>query len=264
MTASPPGPLSTPWGGGDSRWGWAALVLVLALAAILRMGAPGITEFKRDEGNLSQLALDLVHGREWPLLGLSSSVNVPNPPISVYLMAIPFFFSDSPIFATMFVGLLNVIAVGLVWGLARRYYGPRAALIAGLLYAVSPWAVLYSRKIWAQDLLPPFVIAVIFTGLLGYGEGRRWARWAHWPLLALAVQIHYAAFTLIPISLLMLLLWPQADPAARPVDRAGCRGADRDPGADRRVSGRLAVAGHPARAVGVQPGTRARDQHDGT
>ncbi len=96
-----------------------------ALAAILRLGAPGITEFKRDEGNLSQLALDLVHGRDLPLLGLSSSVNVPNPPISVYLFAVPFVFSDSPIPATLFVGVLNVIAVGLAWGLARRYYGPR-------------------------------------------------------------------------------------------------------------------------------------------
>ena len=117
-------------------------------------------------------------------------------------------FSDSPIPATLFVGVLNVIAVGLTWGLARRYYGPVAAITAGILYAASPWAVIYSRKIWAQDLLPPFVVATVFTGLLGYGEGKRWARWAHWPLLAITVQIHYGAFTLIPLSLLMLALWP--------------------------------------------------------
>jgi len=103
--------------------------------------------------------------------------------------------------------VLNVIAVALTWWLARRYYGWRAAVIAGLLYAVSPWGILYSRKIWAQDLLPPFVVATVLTGLLGFGEGKRWARWAHWPLLALTVQIHYAAFILIPLSLLMLALW---------------------------------------------------------
>jgi 4-amino-4-deoxy-L-arabinose transferase-like glycosyltransferase len=188
---------------------WGALALILLLAAILRLGAPGITEFKRDEGNLAQLALELAHGRDLPLLGLSSSVNVPNPPISVYLFAVPFALSDSPMVATVFVGVLNVIAVGLVWGLARRYYGPVAAITAGILYAAAPWAAIYSRKIWAQDLLPPFVVATVFTGLLGYGEGKRWARWAHWPLLALTVQIHYGAFTLIPISLLMLALWPQ-------------------------------------------------------
>jgi 4-amino-4-deoxy-L-arabinose transferase-like glycosyltransferase len=191
------------------RWEWGALALILLVAAILRMGAPGITEFKRDEGNLAQLALDMAHGRNLPLLGLSSSVNVPNPPISVYLFAVPFVFSDSPIPATLFVGALNVIAVGLAGALARRYYGPVAAITAAVLYAVSPWAVIYSRKIWAQDLLPPFVVATVFTGLLGYGEGKRWARWAHWPLLAITVQIHYGAFTLIPLSLLMVALWPQ-------------------------------------------------------
>lgn len=188
------------------RWEWAALAAILLLAAVVRMGAPGITEFKRDEANLSQRALDLVHGRELPLLGIGSSVSVPNTPISVYLFAIPYAFSDSPILATLFVGLLNVIAVGLAWVLARRYYGPAAALVAGTLYAASPWAAIYSRKIWAQDLLPPFVVAVIFTGLLGFGERRRWAQWAHWLLLAITVQIHYAALVLIPLSLGMLLI----------------------------------------------------------
>ncbi len=105
---------------GEGRWEWVALALILLVAASLRLGAPGITEFKRDEGNLAQLALDMAHGRNLPLLGLSSSVNVPNPPISVYLFAVPFVFSDSPIPATLFVGALNVVAVGLAWALARR------------------------------------------------------------------------------------------------------------------------------------------------
>jgi hypothetical protein len=67
--------------------------------------------------------------------------------------------------------------------------------------------VIYSRKIWAQDLLPVFVVAVVLTGLLGFGENRRWARWLHWPLLGLTLQIHYASLTLIPLSLLMIILW---------------------------------------------------------
>ena len=186
---------------------WALLACILLLAAVVRLGAPGISEFKRDEANMSQMALDLVEGRRVPLLGLSSSVNVPNPPISVYLFALPYTLDRNPIAATLFVGLLNVLAVALTWALARRWYGSTAALAAGLLYAVSPWAAIYSRKIWAQDLLPPFVVLTVFTGLLGYADNRRWARWLHWPLLAITVQIHYGAFTLIPLSLLMLVLW---------------------------------------------------------
>ncbi len=186
---------------------WALVACILLLAAAVRLGAPGISEFKRDEANMSRAALDMVEGHGVPLLGLSSSVNVPNPPISVYLFALPYALDHGPIAATLFVGLLNVLAVALTWALARRWYGPTAALAAGLLYAASPWAALYSRKIWAQDLLPPFVVLTVFTGLLGYAENRRWARWLHWPLLAITVQIHYGAFTLIPLSLLMLAQW---------------------------------------------------------
>ncbi|MBN1203240.1 MAG: hypothetical protein JXJ20_15435 [Anaerolineae bacterium] len=198
-------PIGTP----VRRWELVALVVMLLVAAGLRLGAPGITEFKRDEANLSRLALDLARGRDLPLLGIRSSVDVPNPPVSVYLFALPYALDDTPLLSTLFVGALNVIAVALAWWLARRYYGPLAALVAGALYAAAPWAVIYSRKIWAQDLLPPFVAATVFTGLLGFGEGKRWARWLHWPLLALTVQIHFGAFTLIPLSLLMLVLWWQ-------------------------------------------------------
>jgi hypothetical protein len=170
-------PVKTP----IRRWEWAALIAILLVAAALRMGAPGITEFKRDEANLSRLALALVEGRDFPLLGIRSSVNVPNPPINVYLFALPYAVDHSPVTATLFVGALNVIAVALTIAVARRYYGPAAGIAAGLLYAASPWAAIYSRKIWAQDLLPPFVVATVFTGLLGYGESKRWARWIHWP-----------------------------------------------------------------------------------
>jgi 4-amino-4-deoxy-L-arabinose transferase-like glycosyltransferase len=191
------------------RGEWIALALILLLAAALRLGAPGISEFKRDEANMMTRALDLARGRDLPLLGLSSSVNVPNPPVSVYLFAVPLLFSDSPLPATLYVGALNGLAVLLTWALTRRYLGMRAALIAALLYAASPWGAIYARKLWAQDLLPPFVVLTVFTALLGYAEDRRWARIAHWPLLALTVQIHYAAASLIPISLLTLALWPR-------------------------------------------------------
>ncbi|MBN1427193.1 MAG: glycosyltransferase family 39 protein [Anaerolineae bacterium] len=183
------------------------LVVILMLAAGLRLGAPAIAEFKRDEANLSRLALDLARGRSVPLLGITSSVGAPNPPISAYLFAVPYLVDDSGVAATLFVGLLNVIAVILTWWLARRTFGARAAAVAGILYAAGPWAVIFSRKIWAQDLLPVFVVATVLTGLSGFREGKRWAKIAHWPLLVLTMQIHYGAFTLFPLSLLMMFLW---------------------------------------------------------
>src|SRR5688500_1177388 len=87
-----------------------ALLCILLLAAFLRLSSPGVVEFKRDEANLSYLALDFARGRSLPLLGISSSVGVPNSPLSVYIFSIPYLITSDPIVATQFVGLLNVVA----------------------------------------------------------------------------------------------------------------------------------------------------------
>src|SRR5258708_31321204 len=167
---------------------WIALAAILILAAILRLGAPGVVEFKTDEANLSERALDLVRGRDVPLLGIDSSVGVPNSPVSIYILTIPFAISSNPLVVTQFIGLLNVIAVGLLCAIARRYYGPLAAIVAGLLFAISPWAVIYSRKIWAQDMLPVFILLTLGPGLLGFVEGKRRAHLFHLPLLPIPGQ----------------------------------------------------------------------------
>src|SRR5260221_1597523 len=185
---------------------WAALVVIMILAAALRLGAPGIVEFKTDEANLSVLSLDLVHGRSLPLLGIDSSVGIRNAPVSVYLMAIPYLFTSNPVIATSYVGLLGVIAVLLLYALVRRYYGPVGALTGAALYAVGPWAVIFSRKIWAQDMLPLFVLLTIGAALLGFLEGKRWAQLACLPLLAITGQIHYGTFVIIPAIIYLIVV----------------------------------------------------------
>lgn len=169
-----------------------ALLGILALAAFLRMAWPGLMDFKLDEAHLYALALDLAQFKAFPLHGIGSSIGLPNTPISVYLFALPLFIWQSPLAATLWVGALNTAAVGLTYWFTRRYWGSAVALVASLLYAVAPWAVLYSRTIWAQDLLPFFVICYIITAALTFVEGR--PRWliAHGLCLALVAQIHFS------------------------------------------------------------------------
>ena len=59
--------------------------------------------------------------------------------------------------------------------------GRTVALLAGLTYALNPWAILYSRKIWAQDFHTPFVLLGLGLGLYGFIEGKRWAQAACLP-----------------------------------------------------------------------------------
>ena len=186
-------------------WEWIGLAFVLLLAAYLRLGSPGVVEYKSDEASLSHLALDLAHGRSFPLLGISSSVGIPNAPVNVYVLAIPYLFSDNPQHATQYIGLLNVIAIGFTFVLVRRYCGVGTALVVALMFAANPWSIAFSRKIWAQNMLPVFVVATVGTGIEGFIEGKRWARLIHLPLLVLTGQIHYGTFVLVPVTL--FLLW---------------------------------------------------------
>lgn len=182
------------------------LTLTLTLAATLRMGWPGLTEFKADEARLYTLAADMAAGN-FALRGIGSSVGVPNFPMSVWLYSLPLLVWQHPYSATLFTGLLNTLAALLVWLFARRIWPGSVipALVATVLFTVSPWAVLYSRKIWAQDLLPVFVVGWAFAAYLTYAERRpRWML-VHLLCLAIAAQIHLAAFALIPATGILAL-----------------------------------------------------------
>lgn len=181
------------------------LALILLLAAALRLGWPGLTEFKLDEARVYQLALQLVEFRGLPLAATDMSVGLPNSPLTIYIYALPMFLWKSPLAPMLFGALLNTAAVALAYALVRRYWGPRAALFSALLYAAAPWAVLYSRKIWASNLLPLFMVGYVFSGLLAFVEGRR--RWvvAHLMLLSVIVQIHISSAVLGLVTL--GLLW---------------------------------------------------------
>lgn len=185
---------------------WAAVLGLLLLAAGLRMGWPGITEFKADEARLLSLALEMGQGT-WAVRGISSSTGFPNFPMSVWLYALPAWVWPHPYSATLFTGLLNTLAVGGGYWLARRYWGVGAALAATLLFATSPWAVMFSRKIWAQNLLPLFVMVWAISAALALVEGRRWWLAVHVVSLAVAVQVHLAAVGLVPATLVLLIVF---------------------------------------------------------
>jgi hypothetical protein len=193
-------------------------VPILLLATVLRVSWPTLTEFKFSEARLEALALEVTREGHLPLVGVPSSAGFDHSPISVYLYLPPFLLTTDPIPATIYGGLIGVAAVALCWWLARRWPGGgwQAAWIAALLFAVSPWSVAFSRKIW-QVVFVPF-LALVLIGLVisalieeptpGAGRGRRWH--LAWALVtyALLVQVHPSAVSLAPaLALWLVLFW---------------------------------------------------------
>ena len=184
----------------------AALIAILILAATLRIWNLSATEFKFDEARVANLAAHFVDSGIPPLRGMGSSTGIDNPPLAVYLMSVPALASRDPLIATAFVALLNVAAVWGCYALGKRYWGEVVGLLAALLLSASPWAVFYSRKVWAQDLLLPFVVlfmALLYAWLV---DDRRWSLAGAIVTLAAATQIHFAALALVPLLALVLLV----------------------------------------------------------
>jgi 4-amino-4-deoxy-L-arabinose transferase-like glycosyltransferase len=197
------GPLVTPaWGRRDVI----PLFLILLVAALLRLLNLDYMEFKGDEANNLFVAADLVSGKAFPLVGIPSSIGTYNPPLFTYLMGIPLFFSRNPVIAAGFVALLNCAAVGLSYVFCRRYFGQIVAIIAAIFFAVNPWAVFYSRKIWQQDLLPLFVIGFFFGLFAVVCEGRKKHLLTCFACLAATTQLHLSSIYFL-VVLVLVMAW---------------------------------------------------------
>lgn len=185
----------------------AVLLLVLFAAALLRFAEPGVVEFFHDEAMVADLAQQMVSGERWPLTGIISSVGIPNPPWTIYALALPFAVSSDPLIATLFIMAWNTFGVGVVWWIGHRYLGRLSGVIAAMTYALNPWAILYSRKIWAQEYHTAFLLIALALCLYGiweishrpsWRERRFWAQVATPPLMLIGMQIHFAAWFLMP------------------------------------------------------------------
>jgi len=168
-------------------------------------------EFKGDEAEACRLALHVLGfsepgvGRFFPTQGLVSSVGIPNPPLFIYLVAIPLAIVRSPLAVVAFVAAANVAAIGLCYLLGRRCFSRLVGLAAAGLWALAPWAIVFSRKIWAQDLLP--ICTTLFALELHAFLVRRRPSSAFGlvALFAVATQLHFSAWVLGPI--LVVALW---------------------------------------------------------
>ena len=183
------------------------VVVILLIAAVLRMHNPELTEFKADEARLLSLSWEMAEGNTFPLRGISSSVGIPNFPTSVWIYALPLAIWPHVFAPTLFTGVLNTIAVGLCYWLVRRYWGWRAAVAATLMFAVSPWAIVHARKIWAQNLISIFVLGWGISGLLAFVEDRKKWLMVHLVCAAVAFQIHLAAVSLLVGSAVSILVY---------------------------------------------------------
>jgi len=182
-----------------------ALLGILAVAAGLRLTRLDLMEFKGDEATMHRMAARHARG-QFQRTGMMSSVGVRNAPFSVHVFSLAAMISHSPLVMALVPAVLGTAAVGLCYMLTAEFFSRRAALVAAALFATSTWAVIYSRKIWAQDLLPVFVIMAFYSAFSLALRKKRWHALYFCLWLACAVQLHFSALAfllLVPV----LVVW---------------------------------------------------------
>ena len=185
----------------------AFLVLILVVAAWLRLSNLDVVLFEHDEAEWSIAALRLARGQELPLVGIPSLVWVATGPVFLYVLALPMLVSTDPAVVTGFVGLLSLVGVGLTFAFTRRYFGLAAAAIAGLTYATNPWAVYHSRKIWNPDLLPLCALVFFWALFLVVVERRRRFLPLAAAAAAVSLQLNQAGFYWAIVLLAVAVLY---------------------------------------------------------
>ena len=195
-----------------AKFGWTvwAAIALLVLGALLRLHGLWAMEFKGDEQEALTLGTRLLEehpwssSKPWPTHGMLSSYNVANAPLFTWIVAAAWALTRHPVGVAQLVALTNAVCLFPLWLWARRRMDEYRALVTLALSAVSPFAVIFSRKIWTQDLLLPGVLAVLW--------GVEWLRgerpWRGIALLGVAVlvlgQLHQSgaiALLLLPIGI---------------------------------------------------------------
>ncbi len=182
-----------------------ALVLVITSSLLFRITNLDLIEFKSDEALNILLAAQPIFGHSFISGGTVSSLGVLNPPIFNYILFPLVLLSFDPRFITLFIALINVTAIIGFYFLIKRYYSLTTAVVASLLISFSPWAILYSRKIWMQDLLMPFTVLMLLAvhKLIIEKKERYWILYAASSLIL--IQLHQISAVFILITTVFML-----------------------------------------------------------
>ncbi len=140
------------------------IFIIIILAAIPRLWQLDLMEYKADEVNSVSSIVNFYSSHQLFSTGLMSSAHINNFPLFHYLLLIPGFVSTDPLFITTWIAVINIGVVVWFYLILKQYLPPNHARIIACIYALSPWQVFFSRKIWSIDLTALFTVPLF--GLL--------------------------------------------------------------------------------------------------
>jgi 4-amino-4-deoxy-L-arabinose transferase-like glycosyltransferase len=187
------------------RLGWAppSVLVIVLLAAWLRLRHPGDVGFGDDQAIALRIAHDILHG-DLRTVGLASSSGAANPPLYVYVVAAVVWIHDSVPFADASVAFASLVAIVLTFVVVRPRFGGVAALITAGLFATAPWAVFYGRFLWQQNYLPLVTVSLLWSLFCVLERNRTRVALLVPLLFVVAIQLNLSAVALLPPTIALV------------------------------------------------------------
>ena len=181
-------------------------LIILLFSLTFRVTNLDLIEFKTDEAvNLLLSARPVLH-HSLPPGGTVSSIGILNPPLFNYILTPLTFFTLDPKAFSFLIAFINAAAIAFFYLIVKNYYGQIIAFTSSTLFAFSPWAILYSRKIWTQDLLVPFFI-LLFLSFHKIIKDKNEIFWIPFTLSSLfLIQLHQISIVFIVLLISLMLV----------------------------------------------------------
>lgn len=197
---------------------WVLWALML-LAVASRVALPGLSPLN-EESLGALLRAEAVLGGAVVFTGAPApGGDLVQPPNVAYLDALALAVWHDPRFVVIVHGLLAGLAIALVYDLAHRAYGRRAADVAALAYALHPWSVHAARDVAPGALIAP-IATLALHGLVLVFHARDPRGWLEAGLAAgLALGTHLAAWPIAVAVFLAVASYPRL--ARRPENIVG-------------------------------------------
>ena len=180
------------------------LLGILLFSFVFRVSQFDTSFFGPEQALIASDGRELARLQTFPTYMNPSSAGYHNFPLTHYLAAIPYIFSEHISALYLFYVVVNLLAVWLGWLFVRRYWGWQVAALATLVYVTMPYAVLFSYRIWNNTLMPPFIMLWAWGCGFAFQERRPRGLMLAWAAAVLALQLHISAIVFVLILLVMM------------------------------------------------------------
>ena len=177
--------------------------VVLGLAAVLRLVGIAHSPFGLDPALAFLEVARSSHDHVLPVTGMYASILVLSLPAYAYII-LPF--ANHPFDMALITALANIAGVTGVYILGEHYFSRQAGFVAGLLMATGLYDTWMSEFLWQPTLIIPVTVAALYFLYRGAVARKRFWVGPHLILLTIAIQVHPIAASLVPLTVVGIVL----------------------------------------------------------